>query len=194
MNFQLNRWYSLGYWIEAEARRAGRKVRELSDWKPELIGLAERAAAEGRRLAAAFGYRAAEFFTHPDDPDKIPLYDRFHDQFYSAVQGASVEQCSVPFQGGLLPALRFRDDSSAGTIMIHGGLDSFMEEFYSVACYMVNAGYDVLLFEGPGQGAALRRSGLYMTYEWEKPVVAVLDHFELVDVTLVGVSMGGYLA
>jgi pimeloyl-ACP methyl ester carboxylesterase len=25
-------------------------------------------------------------------------------------------------------------------------------------------------------------------------VVAVLDHFELVDVTLVGVSMGGYLA
>ncbi len=194
MNFQLNRWHSLGYWTKAEARQAGGRVRELSDWKPELIGLAERAAAENRGLAAAFGYRAAEFYTHPDDPDKIPLYERFHDQFYSAVQGASLERCSVPFQGGLLPALRFPAEKSAGTIVIHGGLDSFMEEFYSVACYIANAGYDVLLFDGPGQGAALRRSNLYMTHEWEKPVAAVLDHLELADVTLVGVSLGGYLA
>ena len=69
-----------------------------------------------------------------------------------------------------------------------------MEEFYSVACYIADMGYDVILFEGPGQGAALRRSSLYMTYEWEKPVAAVLDYFQLSDVTLVGVSLGGYLA
>ena len=33
-----------------------------------------------------------------------------------------------------------------------------------------------------------------MTHAWEKPVAAVLDFFELEDVTLIGVSLGGYLA
>jgi predicted esterase YcpF (UPF0227 family) len=33
-----------------------------------------------------------------------------------------------------------------------------------------------------------------MTHEWEKPVRAVLDYFALEDVTLIGVSLGGYWA
>ena len=194
MNFQLNRWYSLGYWTKEDAEQAGAGIRELGDWKRELVALAERMTAEDRHLAAAFGYRAAEFFTHPNDPDKLPLYNQFHERFYAAVEDQQMERCSVPYQGGSLPALRFSPAENKGTIVIHGGLDSFMEEFYSAACYIAGAGYEVILFEGPGQGAALRRSNLYMTYQWEKPVAAVLDHFELNGVTLVGVSMGGYLA
>ncbi len=38
------------------------------------------------------------------------------------------------------------------------------------------------------------QTGLNMTYEWEKPVAAVLDFSELEGVTLIGVSLGGYLA
>jgi pimeloyl-ACP methyl ester carboxylesterase len=49
------------------------------------------------------------------------------------------------------------------------------------------------MFEGPGQGRPLQ-AGLKMTHEWEKPVAAVLDFFELDGVTLIGVSLGGYLA
>ena len=52
----------------------------------------------------------------------------------------------------------------------------------------------MILFEGPGQGEPLIKQGLTMTPEWEKPVAAVLDHFGLRDVTLVGISLGGYLA
>ena len=33
-----------------------------------------------------------------------------------------------------------------------------------------------------------------MTHEWKKPVAAVLDHFRLQDVSLIGLSMGGYFA
>ena len=36
------------------------------------------------------------------------------------------------------------------------------------------------------------RAGLKMTHEWEKPVAAVLDFFELEGITLIGVSLGGY--
>jgi pimeloyl-ACP methyl ester carboxylesterase len=194
MNFQLNRWHSLGYWTQAEAERAGAGVQGLSDWKCEMVALAEQLTAEDRELAAAFGYRAAEFLTHPRDADKIPLYDQFYERFCAAIQDERMERGSVPYQHASLPALRFSPEQATGTIVIHGGLDSFMEEFYSMACYLVDAGYEVILFEGPGQGAALRRHNLTMTHEWEEPVAAVLDHFDLADVTLVGVSLGGYLA
>jgi pimeloyl-ACP methyl ester carboxylesterase len=194
INYQLNRWVSLGYWTEEDARYAGERVKALSDWKPVLISLAKRMEAEDRKLAAAIGYRAAEFFTHPNDPDKIPLYDQFHQKFYAAVQDERLERCTVPYMGGELPALRFPCEAGKGTIVIHGGLDSFMEELYSAARYIADNDYEVILFDGPGQGGALRRSRLYMTHEWEKPTGAVLDYFDLTDITLVGISLGGYLA
>jgi pimeloyl-ACP methyl ester carboxylesterase len=68
-----------------------------------------------------------------------------------------------------------------------------MEEFYSFAEYFSNLGYDVFLFEGPGQGAALKEYGLPLTYQWEIPVKAILDYFKIDDATLLGISMGGWL-
>jgi pimeloyl-ACP methyl ester carboxylesterase len=80
------------------------------------------------------------------------------------------------------------------TILLHGGFDSFMEEFVEWAAYFARSGYRVVLFEGPGQGAALRRSGLVMGPDWERPVAAMLDHFAIERCTILGVSLGGYLA
>jgi pimeloyl-ACP methyl ester carboxylesterase len=51
----------------------------------------------------------------------------------------------------------------------------------------------VIGFDGPGQGAALRR-GLHLTHEWEQPAKAVLDHFDVEDATWLGASCGGLLA
>ena len=58
---------------------------------------------------------------------------------------------------------------------------------------MADAGHRVIAFEGPGQGAALEDHGLPMIVEWERPVTAVLDHYRLTDVTVVGESLGGGL-
>ncbi|MCX9078750.1 MAG: alpha/beta fold hydrolase, partial [Candidatus Methanoperedens sp.] len=54
-------------------------------------------------------------------------------------------------------------------------------------------GYEVLLFEGPGQGGARRDYGLALDYAWEKPAKAVLDYFDRVNVTWLGISMGGWM-
>jgi pimeloyl-ACP methyl ester carboxylesterase len=56
------------------------------------------------------------------------------------------------------------------------------------------AGFDVVAFEGPGQGGARALSGLTFDHDWERPVRAVLDYFRLSSVGLVGISMGGYWA
>jgi len=195
MNFHLNSWHSLGYWTKIDAEQVAACIHGLSNWRRnDLITLAEQMISEGRNLAAAFVYRSIEFFIHPNDSDKIAWYDQFFNHFYMAVQNEQMERRLIPYQNGHLPALRFSPENSKGTIIIHGGLDSFMEEFFSVACTIVNAGYEVILFEGPGQGAALRKSNLHMTHEWEKPTSAVLDYFKLTDVTLVGISLGGFLA
>lgn len=192
-NFLLNRWYSLGYARLEDMAEAGRKIKNFGDWKTEMTMLADVAVAENRLLNAAFYYRAAEFYTKSDDPDKERLYDKFIDLFYTLFKGGGFEKHLVPYETGFLPAIDIPPASaSRGVIVLHGGFDSLIEEWYSIMKYFSELGYRVIGFEGPGQGAALRKYGLPLTYKWEKPVKAVLNHFNLDNITLLGFSMGGW--
>jgi pimeloyl-ACP methyl ester carboxylesterase len=194
INFQLNRFYSFGYWRKTDAEEAGNAILKIEDWASALTIIAEQHLANGRPLAAAISYRAAEFYVLPGDPLKMQLYDQFIELFYEHIQLSNLEKFSIPYQDGALPAIRLKTENAIGTIVVHGGFDSFIEELIPVAQYLAKAGYDVVLFEGPGQGAAIRKHNLILTYQWEQPVSAVLDYFDLNDVILIGVSLGGYLA
>lgn len=192
-NFQLNRWLSLGYARFEDMEEAGKAITNFKTWKLAMLTLAEKAVSENRLLNAAFYYRAAELYTTSKDPDKEPLYDKFIELFYTAFKNDDVERHRVPYEGAFLPALLIPSVSEKrGTILMHGGFDSFIEEWYSMMAYFSNHGYEVIGFEGPGQGAALRKYGLPLTYEWEKPTKAFLDYFNPVNATLLGMSMGGW--
>jgi pimeloyl-ACP methyl ester carboxylesterase len=194
-NFQLNRPYSLGYARLRDLTEAGHRIGTFAEWKTEMLRLAKEALSEDRLMNAAFYYRAAEFYTFPDDPDKQPLYDRFSELFYRAFEEHGIERIEVPYRGVALPAIAIGPDAKPrGTILLHGGYDSFIEEFYSMMRYFQASGFRVIGFDGPGQGAARRKAGLPLDYHWERPVGAVLDYFGLDDVTLIGLSMGGYFA
>ena len=196
-NFPLNRWYSLGYTRLRDLEEAGRNVKSFRDWKLQMLRLGEEAVSENRLMNAAFYYRAAEFYAMSKDPEKEALYDRFIELFYRAFEKDHIERHGVPYEGAFLPALRISaaaDGTKKGTILIHGGFDSFIEEWYSMMTYFANHGYEVIGFEGPGQGGALRKCGLPLTYEWEKPTEAILDYFGSSGVTLLGLSMGGWFA
>jgi pimeloyl-ACP methyl ester carboxylesterase len=196
INFQLNRWHSLGYARFEDLLQAALRIKTLDDWKGVMVSLAQEAETEERWMNAAFYYRAAEFFTMPSDPDKEALYNQFTDIFYTqAFAGESFERVLVPYEQTHLPAICIASalHECKGTIVIHGGFDSFIEEFYSLAVFFSHQGFDIIMFEGPGQGAALKKYGLPLTCQWEKPVKAVLDYFHLDDVTLLGISMGGWL-
>lgn len=194
-NFQLNRPYSLGYARHEDLMSAALKISAFSDWKKQMLALATQAVSDGRAMNAACYFRAAEFYTFPDDPDKSTLYDRFAECFYHAFSGHGIEQIQVPYRDSYLPTLTVRTTlPPRGTIVLHGGYDSFIEEFYSIMWFFAAAGFRVIGFDGPGQGAARRKAGLLLDYHWEKPVGAVLDHLGLEDVTLIGLSMGGFFA
>jgi len=192
-NFQLNRWYSLGYARLEDMEKAGKRIKSFGDWKLEMLKLAEEAVSESRLMNAAFYYRAAEFYLKSRDPEKEFLYDRFIELFYRAFEKEEIERHKVPYEDTFLPALRILPVSEKkSTILIHGGFDSFIEEWYSMMNYFSKHGYEVIGFEGPGQGAALRKYGLPLIYEWEKPIEAILDYFNPVSSTLLGLSMGGW--
>ena len=193
-NFQLNRWHSIGQARYEDMLEAGRNIKKYEDWKPEMIRIAEEAVCEDRLMNAAIYYRSAEFYTLYQDPDKELLYGEFSQLFYRAFEDDHVQRFEVAYGDAYLPAIRVAPvGEKRGTIVLHGGYDSFLEEWYLMLKYLAYAGYEAIGFEGPGQGAALIKAGLAMDIRWEKPTSAILDYFNLDDVTLFGLSMGGWL-
>jgi pimeloyl-ACP methyl ester carboxylesterase len=171
----------------------GSRVATFSDWRREMLSLANRALDEGRLVNAAFAYRAAELYTMSHDADKGSLYGRFIELFDKAFEDDPLARHRIPYENGYLPAIAVpASGESKGTILLHGGFDSLIEEWYSMVRHFADHGYDVIGFEGPGQGGALRKYGLPVTFEWEKPTRAVLDYFSLADATMIGMSMGGW--
>jgi pimeloyl-ACP methyl ester carboxylesterase len=196
VNYQLNRAHALGYADADDLRRAAAEVRSAADCAPVFDALSARAALAGRPWQAAGYLRLAEFFTPGRSPDKVPRYRRYRDLFDEVLLGTGIVRHEVPYAGATLPAYRHasRHDSSTGTVLVHGGFDSLIEEFFAVWQRIAAAGFDVVAFDGPGQGGARRLGGLTFDHDWERPVGAVLEHFALDSAALVGISMGGYWA
>lgn len=72
-------------------------------------------------------------------------------------------------------------------------LHSFIEELILQVYELYLAGYDIILFEGPGQGECVRQN-LYFRYDFEQATAAVLDYFSIQKCAMVGISWGGYFA
>ena len=204
LNFQMNRWFS---WIGEmgmleEMRTVAPRIATYADWQREFSTLAQKALAkaqiDGQNLRAAYYLRAAEFFLVPGHPQRKPMRDKFLQLTCDHYGVKPVDHHRVPYSDGavqgFLPVYRFTPAHPKGTVVFCGGFDSYLEELFLGFFWLRDAGYEIVAFEGPGQGGALIDSGFPMTHEWEKPVAAVLDHFGLSDVSLIGLSMGGYFA
>ncbi len=192
INFQCNRWVQ---WIGLSAIDEVAELAAHANTYPELIdgflGLAERARGADRAMAGAYYDRAAEFFMTASDPRRPAARARFL-QAMRTIYDVAPEL--IPFGSGSMPAYDLRPDRQIGApIIMFGGFDSYVEEFFPMIAGMVDAGRRIVVFEGPGQGSALEDFGLTMIPEWEQPVAAVLDHYDLDDVVAVGISLGGGL-
>jgi pimeloyl-ACP methyl ester carboxylesterase len=199
INFQMNRWIScLGTSALEDMQGIASRLLDYPSYRREFLALAEKALSEGRSLHAAYYFRSAEFFMQQDDPLMSPTRKKFLSLLWEKVGIDESDRFGIPYTdgnlNGLLPAYHFPHDRPKSTIVIHGGHDSYIEELFPVILFIRDAGYNVICFEGPGQGGALHESGLFLTHEWHKPVGTILDYFKLEDVTLLGISMGGCFA
>jgi pimeloyl-ACP methyl ester carboxylesterase len=199
INFQMNRWINyLGAGALEDMQAIAPRLTDYPSYCKEFLALAEKALGEGRNLPAAYYFRSAEFFMREDDPNKALTRNKFLSILWEKHEISESDRHAIPYEDGnakgFLPAYYFQHDQPKDTILVHGGFDSYIEEFFPVMLAIHQAGYNVICFEGPGQGGALLDSKLLLTHEWHKPVKAVLDYFNLGDVTLLGISMGACLA
>jgi len=198
VNFQMNRWINyLGSQALDDFREIAPQLIDYPSYVQAFLTLGTKVLSQGRKLHAAYYYRSAEFFMRSDDPRKIPTRNKF---LQLALEHWGIKDCdrfTIPYEHDSrkisLYAYRFTTDQSKGTIVIFGGSDSYIEEFFPILMVMVERGYDIVVFEGPGQGRVLVEQQVPLTAEWQKPVKAVLDYFKLDDVTAIGISMGGYM-
>jgi len=192
LNYQFNRVHALGWVPGDELSRHAARVRRPRDCVEVFSQLAETAGLEGRLLPAVGYARLAEFFTRQRSPEKRDAYMRFRNAIDAAFP---LQRIEIPYRNASLFAYEMKPAGQCrGDILFFGGFDSLIEEFLGIWERIMEAGYRVIAFDGPGQGGSITLSNLRMEHDWEAPVTAVLDHFDIDDVTLIGFSMGGYWA
>ncbi len=165
------------------------------EWKAtaqRIHRIGEQAADKGHRISAKEAflrasnyYRMAEFYRRADpanDPEILALMNLSRDTFLRAASfmAGPVEDVLIPYGTYTLPAYLFLVDDSGiprPTIIYNNGFDSTREEAYcAIAAAALRRGYNVLAFDGPGQGAALRADGLTFSPDWEAVMAPVLDY------------------
>lgn len=196
LNYQLNRWRALGDLDTADVREVARTTRDAASCATAFTALAERLESDNDAYRAAYCHRAAEFSTSPDDPAKGRRYQRFRELFYASEAAQDVEAGWLQYGHGAMATLRVpaRTARPRGQVVAFGGFDSCIEDFHLVWTLFAQAGYEVIAFDGPGQGATRRLRGLLFDHDWEHPTAAILDALGARSVTLLGLSMGGYWA
>ncbi len=198
MNFQMNRCAVLSGDLSTidEMKKISSRIRNNADWIREFRALGDSTYAAGAKLKAAYYWRAAEFLMNADDPKRRELRERFVRIVRESydISDSDIDRVPYPQAGptAYLPSLRFGKGGSLGTIVTFGGFDSYFEEVISIVKSFAEEGYDVIHFEGPGQGEASEQ-GIPMTYRWETPVATILDYYGVKSATVIGLSLGGYL-
>lgn len=195
LNYQLNRAHALGFADRDDLRSAAARIDSLDRCAEVFAALADRAEADQRLRNATSYLRLAEFFTPKRSGGGLPIYRRYRALFDRAFGDRGAVRHEVAYGAATLPAYLLRAHGSArGTVLLHGGFDSLIEEFYALWERIAAGGFDVIAFEGPGQGGARALGGLPFDHDWEKPTAAILDHFAIDRAAIVGLSMGGYWA
>ncbi|MFE9411385.1 alpha/beta hydrolase family protein [Streptomyces sp. NPDC006704] len=167
-----------------------------------------RVSAREALLRASSYYRTAEFYRRDDpanDPEAKRLSTLSRETFATAasLMDTPVEAVRIPYEDTTLPGYLFLVDDSGTprpTVIFTSGFDSTLEEVYFVVgAAALRRGYNVLAYDGPGQGAALREQGLFFRPDWEAVVSPVVDYAltrpEIAPdrLALMGYSLGGYL-
>ena len=183
------------------------------DTSARVEAIASQALEKGHRVSAGQAflrasnyYRTAEFFLAPDDPRRPGTFEKSRTTYWKFLElsGLCVEHVRIPYEGTTLPGYFYRvDDSGVArrTLLALGGFDSTGEELYFFAtAAALQRGYNVLTFEGPGQGEPLRVQHLPARPDYEVPVRAAVDYLltrpevDRERIALMGTSLGGYYA
>lgn len=190
-------WYS-------EWKKTADAIRNAGD---ESLAAGHNVTAMEAYYRAATYYRTAEFFLHGNstDPRIVETWEKSREAFRDALALDDVpyEIVEIPYENTTLPGYFYMvDDSGAPRplLIIQTGFDGCQEELHPYAMEGIKRGYNVLTFEGPGQGEVIRVQHIPFRADWENVIEPVVDYalnrsdVDKDRIALWGISLGGYLA
>jgi hypothetical protein len=188
-----------------------RLAERVEDRGRGCLDAGRRVSARDHLLRASTYYRTAEYYAESVTDGSHRTGERSRACFVeaAALLDPPVELVEIPFEGGSLPGYLVRpagsDAGPAGglpTLIGVGGFDSSAEELYfHMGAPGAERGWNVLVFDGPGQPGCMRRNP-DMTFrpDYEVPLGAVIDHLsgrpdvDADRLALAGQSFGSYFA
>jgi pimeloyl-ACP methyl ester carboxylesterase len=196
--------------------------RDLNSWFAQwtatataVARLAEEETAAGSHTSARLAFlRACTYHRTagvmllgaPLDERLVSAYRAQADMFAraAALMELPVERIEIPFGAGTLPGYFFcaaADGRRRATVILTGGYDGTVEELYFAnGAAALARGYNVLAFDGPGQGRLLTERRQAIRADWENVISPIVDYAlgrDDVDgerIALIGLSLGAHLA
>jgi dienelactone hydrolase len=179
----------------------------------EARGLAEESASLGHRESARQAYLWAQnyydsatyFVDGSNDPARfLSTWELLYDCWLKNLPlfDPPIEPVDIPYENTQLHGFFIRGKGASGKrpllILSNGSDGSLLDMWTWGGAGALARGYDVLTFDGPGQGYALWKQNLHFRPDWEKVITPVVDYAltrREVDpkrIALQGISQGGY--
>ena len=180
----------------------------------KLQSQAEAYEAKGHAQSAATAYlRASTYWrvmlmNYTDiHSSKVQEYAQIYMDCYKrylSLSGYPGEYIEIPYEGTFLPGHIYRSPCAEGKaplLIITPGRDTWAEDTRWVYDEALRRGIHCVIYDGPGQGLALRMQGLTFRPDWEHVVTPVLDYalgklgseVDTDRIGLMGMSFGGFL-
>lgn len=187
---------------------AWRKIAQAREQAGDgLLARGRKISARQEYLRASNYYRTAEFFlrNNRSDPRIVETWRKGRESFlkFARLADHPLHAVEIPFERTSLPGYLALVDGSGKKrplLIIQTGFDGTAEElYYSNAVFALRRGYNVLLFEGPGQGRVIREQRIPFRHNWETVVTPVVNfalerrEVDRRNIALMGISFGGYL-
>lgn len=195
-NLQINRFINDEYEndpvVQADLKTIIPKLTDTESWYEAWLKKAQEREDEQKYAIASTYYQAAEFYLNANDPRDKTVYEKYRTNFYKGYNDFEYESYKVPYENSYLPVVKLINPKATKNLLFFAGFVSYMEEMVKMAHFMKGIDYNIYIFDGPGQGSALK-NGLTLIHSWERPISTILDYFNIQRASAVGMSLGGYL-
>lgn len=188
-------------------------VKAYLQWAESRKAIAGDCARKARLFSARDAYLRAStyYFAATYYLDQAGMADRFPELFKNhrdcwkmaaVLMDFKYEEFSIPYENTSLAGffISHKNDNSPRPLCIfnNGSDGSILDVWTSGGSGLFDRGYNLLTFDGPGQGSSLFEKNLYFRYDWEKVITPVVDSVtnrKDVDrnkIVVLGISQGGY--
>ncbi len=155
--------------------------------------------------ASTYYYAAMDYLDEAVQMGKFSSLFKAHRNCWQAgvkLMDVDYEEFEIPYESTTIKGffIKHKHDKSKKPLCIfNNGSDGSILDWWTMGgAGMFERGYNLVTFDGPGQGSSLFEKNLYFRYDWEKVITPVIDcvinrkEVDKNNIVLYGISQGGY--